>query len=166
MKTRSCTVRTYKWSINILLRKKTYAQTNFVGESVSHIPSLFMWDSRSSREVPWDTLPPTPSSYCRSETIYSVIHISCQLGLSHSGQQLKELGHETEFKYIDKKWITLRPNKSPYWFLNFEDEPQKNSRLCYFPCGLEENVQKELYLLEFPAKLLGAALLVFYWFTG
>ncbi len=32
---------------------------------------------------------------------------------------LKGLGHETEFKYFEKKWTLLNLNRSLYWFLNF-----------------------------------------------
>jgi hypothetical protein len=57
--------------------------------------------------------------------------------ISHSRQTknsiIKGLGHEIEFKYLDKKIDNSLPKRNLYWFLNLEDEPLMSCRLCHFP---------------------------------
>ncbi len=59
-----------------------------------------------------------------------------RLGILTKFQPWKELVHEIEFKYFDKKDNSLF--RSLYWFLNFEDDPLMSCRLRHFPRGLGE----------------------------
>jgi hypothetical protein len=66
---------------------------------------------------------------------------------------LKGLGHEIEFKKLDRK-LVMALNKNLYWFLNFQNALLMRCRHCHFPCGLGENIWEKQHVLETSPKFL------------